>query len=62
MADEAIRSTGIRTLVTRDAELIITLEEEHIGDPSPDEVIIRVEGSPINPTDLRLLLGLADLA
>lgn len=61
MANEAILSIGIRTLVTQDAELIITLEEEPVGDLLPDEVVIRVEGSPINPTDLRLLLGPADL-
>lgn len=61
MANEAILSIGTRTLVTQDAELIITLEEEPVGDLLPDEVVIRVEGSPINPTDLRLLLGPADL-
>ena len=31
-------------------------------DPAADEVLVRVEASPINPSDLGLLLGPADLS
>jgi NADPH:quinone reductase-like Zn-dependent oxidoreductase len=31
------------------------------GEPSADEVVVRVEASPINPSDLGLLVGAADM-
>ena len=62
MADEKFTSTGLRTLITPDSELLLTIEEECIEDLSPDEIVIRVEASPINPTDIGLLLGPADLS
>jgi NADPH:quinone reductase-like Zn-dependent oxidoreductase len=62
MADEKLTSMVLRTLITPDGELLLTLEEESIGNLSPDEVVIRVEASPINPSDLGLLLGPADLS
>ena len=30
--------------------------------PGPDEVVVRVEASPINPSDLGLLIGPADMS
>jgi NADPH:quinone reductase-like Zn-dependent oxidoreductase len=62
MDDETFTSMGLRTLITPDGELLLTLEEESIGDLWPDDVVIRVEASPINPTDVGLLLGSADLS
>lgn len=62
MADEKFTSVGLRTLITPDGELLLTLEEESIGDLSPEEVVIRVEASSMNPTDIGLLLGPADLS
>jgi NADPH:quinone reductase-like Zn-dependent oxidoreductase len=32
-----------------------------VTEPAPDEVVVRVEASPINPSDLGLLLGPADV-
>jgi NADPH:quinone reductase-like Zn-dependent oxidoreductase len=29
-------------------------------EPGPDEVVVRVEASPINPSDLGLLVGAAE--
>jgi NADPH:quinone reductase len=62
MADEKFTSTGLRTLITPGGELFLTVEEESIGDLAPDEVVIRVEASSMNPTDIGLLLGPADLS
>lgn len=62
MADEKFTSVGLRTLITPGGELLVTFEEETIGDLSPDEVVIRVEASSMNPTDIGLLLGPADLS
>ncbi len=52
----------LRSLVKPDNTLELSLEEVTYGDPGPDEVLIRVEATPINPSDLALLLGPADLS
>jgi NADPH:quinone reductase-like Zn-dependent oxidoreductase len=57
MAHDALE---LRTLITQDGELRITLEPASLGDPGTGEIIVRVEASPINPSDLALLLGPAD--
>ncbi len=33
-----------------------------VGEPGADEVVVRIEASPINPSDLGLLLGAADMS
>ncbi|WP_235538629.1 zinc-binding dehydrogenase [Sphingomonas sp. Root710] len=42
--------------------MTVSLEQVEIPDPREDEIIVRVEASPINPSDLALLRGPADLA
>lgn len=52
----------MRTRIDKDGTLTLSLETVEIGDPGDDEVIVQVEAAPINPSDLGLLLGPADLA
>jgi hypothetical protein len=52
----------LRSLIKGSGELELSLVEQAVLEPGPDEVLIRVEGSPINPSDLGLLLGAADMA
>ena len=52
----------LRSLVTPGGELQLSLEPVKIPELAPDEVLIRIEASPINPSDLGLLLGPADLS
>ncbi|HEX7820555.1 MAG TPA: zinc-binding dehydrogenase [Sphingobium sp.] len=52
----------LRSLVTADGVLRLSLDPVEIGEPGPDELVVRVEATPINPSDLGLLLGPADLA
>lgn len=52
----------LRSLVTAEGQLILSLEDVTLTEPGPDEVVVRVEAAPINPSDLGLLLGPADLA
>ncbi|WP_257457769.1 zinc-binding dehydrogenase [Archangium lipolyticum] len=52
----------LRSRVSSQGELELSLARVAIPDPGPDEVVIRVEASPINPSDLGLLLGPADLS
>jgi NADPH:quinone reductase-like Zn-dependent oxidoreductase len=55
------RSTEIRSLVTADGVLELGLETTDVRVPGPDEVVVRVEAAPINPSDLGLLFGGADM-
>lgn len=51
----------LRSTVTDSGTLELTLVETLVANPGPDEVIIRVEASPINPSDLGLLFAGADM-
>jgi NADPH:quinone reductase-like Zn-dependent oxidoreductase len=57
-------TTGLelRSLIKKSGELEISLVRVPIREPSADEVVVRVEASPINPSDLGLLIGAADMA
>ena len=52
----------IRSRITSSGLLELWLEEVQAPDPGPGEVLVRVEAAPINPSDLALLVGPADLA
>lgn len=51
----------LRSLVKPDGELEVSLVETELPALAPDEVLIRIEATPINPSDLGLLFGPADL-
>ncbi|NGX97101.1 MAG: NADH oxidase [Candidatus Afipia apatlaquensis] len=51
----------LRSLIKKSGELELSLAKVKIPEPAADEVIVRVEGSPINPSDLGLLVGTADM-
>ena len=44
-----------------DGRLIVELIEEALPPPKGDEVLVRVEAAPINPSDLGLLFASADV-
>ena len=52
----------LRSHVKSSGELELSLAEVEIPTPGPDDVIVRVEATPINPSDLGLLLGAADMS
>lgn len=52
----------LRTTANEDGTLRLTLEDVTLDDPGADEVVVRVEAAPINPSDLGLLLGPADVS
>ncbi len=56
-------ATGLqlRSLVRKSGELELSLAQVATPDPAADQVVVRVEASPINPSDLGLLLGAADM-
>src|ERR1041384_64299 len=57
-----VQDTGLqlRSTVKPDGVLELTLVEIPTPQPGPDEVLVRVEASPLNPSDLGLLLPAAD--
>jgi NADPH:quinone reductase-like Zn-dependent oxidoreductase len=52
----------LRSKVTSGGKLELSLEEAVVPEPAADEVVVRVEAAPINPSDLGMLLGPADAA
>lgn len=51
----------LRSLIKKSGELEISLVSVPTPEPGPDDVVVRVEASPINPSDLGLLVGAADM-
>lgn len=51
----------LRSHLKASGELEISLAEVAVPEPGPDDVVICVEATPINPSDLGLLVGGADM-
>jgi NADPH:quinone reductase-like Zn-dependent oxidoreductase len=60
----AIPTSGLqlRSIIKASGELELSLADTPVAAPAADEVLVRIEGSPINPSDLGLLLGAADMS
>ena len=52
----------LRSLVSADGVLELSLADVPVPQPADDEVLIRIEASPINPSDIGLLFGAAEMA
>jgi NADPH:quinone reductase-like Zn-dependent oxidoreductase len=52
----------LRSLIKKSGELEISLVNVPTAEPAADEVVVRVEATPINPSDLGLLVGAADMS
>ena len=61
MSAESKTGLQLRSLIKKSGELEISLASVPIAEPSADEVVVRVEAAPINPSDLGLLVGAADM-
>jgi NADPH2:quinone reductase len=51
----------LRSLIKKSGELEISLVRVPIDEPKADEVVVRVEAAPLNPSDLGLMFGVADM-
>ncbi|MDZ7671140.1 MAG: zinc-binding dehydrogenase [Gammaproteobacteria bacterium] len=51
----------LQSTVKADGNLVLTLADVPVPQPADDEVLVRVEATPINPSDLGLLFGGADM-
>ena len=52
----------LRSLVISDGTLELSLREALVPVPAANEVLVRVEASPINPSDLGVLIAGADMS
>ncbi len=51
----------LHSTIDKSGTLEIELKEQPVPEPGDDEVVIRVQATPINPSDLGLLIGPADV-
>src|SRR3954466_5136467 len=62
MASDNKMGLELRSLIKNSGELELALANVPVPEPSADEILVRVEASPINPSDLGLLVGAADMS
>jgi NADPH2:quinone reductase len=52
----------LRSLVTEDGHLKLLLQEAPVPEPGDDEVVVRIEATPLNPSDQATLISPADVS
>jgi NADPH2:quinone reductase len=59
-----LSTTGLqmRSLIKANGQLELSLVDEPMPTPAAHEVVVRVEATPINPSDIGLLFGAADIS
>src|SRR3984885_14159087 len=59
MSPDAVPTRGrsLRSTISSSGELRLELIERDVPEPADSEVVVAVEASPINPSDLGVLLG-----
>jgi NADPH:quinone reductase-like Zn-dependent oxidoreductase len=57
-----VKTRALHSTLTPDGNIRLTIDEIDLGAPGADEVIVRVDATPVNPTDLALMLSGADLS
>ncbi|MBN9336035.1 zinc-binding dehydrogenase [Devosia sp.] len=55
-----IHAKELRSLISAEGAVRLTIDDVPLAAPGPDEVIVRVDAAPINPSDLATLLGPSD--
>jgi NADPH:quinone reductase len=61
MTDLPTTNLTMVSLVTEGGQLELSLERRPMPEPKPHEVLVRVQATPINPSDLGLIVGGADI-
>ena len=56
------RGLQLRSLLKPSGELELSLVDTPVPEPAVDEVVLRMEAAPINPSDIGLLFGAADMS
>ncbi len=58
----AFTGLQLRSLIKPSGELELSLVSVDTPEPAADEVVVRVQATPLNPSDIGLLFGAADLS
>ena len=61
MSSDGKTGLQLRSLIRKSGELELSLASVPTPEPADDEIVVRVEATPINPSDLGLLIGAADM-
>lgn len=63
MSDVAVPTTcrELRSTVTEDGDATLVVAECELPAPGPDQVVVRIEAAPINPSDLALLFAMGNI-
>jgi len=61
MADAA-QGLTLHSLITAEGRLRVSLDPVDLPDPGAGEILVRIEATPVNPSDLGLLYGPVDMA
>lgn len=57
-----MKARALHSTLTSDGHIRLTLDAIELGDLGPDEVVVRIDATPVNPTDIALMLSGADLS
>jgi NADPH2:quinone reductase len=63
MSDAPVPNTcrELRSTVTEEGTATLVIAECEVPAPGPEDVVVRIEAAPINPSDLGLLLAMGDV-
>jgi NADPH:quinone reductase-like Zn-dependent oxidoreductase len=61
MSSDGKTGLQLRSLIRKSGELELSLASVPTPEPADDQIVVRVEATPINPSDLGLLVGAADM-
>ena len=61
MNDDYQTGLQLRSLIRSDGRFELSLVDVATPEPAADEVVVRIEATPINPSDIGLLIGPVDL-
>ena len=62
MSEQALQNLALASTVTSDARVMLELAELPVEAPGDGESLVKVDATPINPSDFLYLMGPADLA
>ncbi len=62
MTDVPSTFRELRSTVTEEGTVTMTIRESDLAEPGADEVVVRVEAAPINPSDLGMMLAGGDVS
>jgi NADPH2:quinone reductase len=57
----SLTAHALHSLVTSEGRLKLSIDEAPVPPPGADEVVVRIDAAPLNPSDILTLLGHADL-